>query len=99
MDVVERYQFYLNKLLNFKETSMASELFYNCALPSFGPKCRYKSHHSSLNAIIGCVMWFSFLYLHIPTCIHTHTDIHNDTSRIYRDSRLYQYEDRYTWMS
>ena len=38
IDLIERYQFYLNQL-NKKshETSLGSEVFYNCALPSFGP--------------------------------------------------------------
>ncbi|CAF4102331.1 unnamed protein product, partial [Rotaria sordida] len=58
MDIVERYQFYLNHLSILNQSSfMATQLFYNCTLPRFGPLCQYSldnyiSHNSSLYEII-----------------------------------------------
>ncbi|CAF3345369.1 unnamed protein product [Rotaria sp. Silwood2] len=57
MDAAEHYQFYLNQLLISNEASMATQVFYNCTPPSFGPMRRYtfdnyKSYHTSLNEII-----------------------------------------------
>ena len=58
MDVVERYQLYLNDLLfSNKSSSMSDQLFYNCTSPRFGSLCQYsldidESYYSSLNNII-----------------------------------------------
>jgi hypothetical protein len=59
MNVIERYQFYLNlmAIYNVSSSSLAAEVFYNCTLPRFGPQCQYsldayQSYHSSLNEII-----------------------------------------------
>jgi hypothetical protein len=60
MDVIERYQFYLNLRATSDQSSsssMAIQLFYNCTLLRFGPQCQYslymyESHHLSLNEII-----------------------------------------------
>jgi len=58
MDVIERYQSYLNQLSTSNDLpSMALELFFNCTSPRFGPFCQYSldmyaSHHASLNEII-----------------------------------------------
>ncbi len=41
MDTIESYQFYLNQLPNSKETSISNNIFHNCTLPNFGPKCQY----------------------------------------------------------
>ncbi|CAF0830570.1 unnamed protein product [Rotaria sordida] len=54
MDVVERYQLYLDEHLS----SMESQLFYNCTLPRFGSLCQYSldinqpDNSLSLNEII-----------------------------------------------
>jgi hypothetical protein len=58
MDVIERYQLYLNHLpISSKSSSMASQLFYNCTSPRFGPICQYsfddyEPDHLSLNEFI-----------------------------------------------
>ena len=58
IDVIERYQFYLNQLSTANHDALlASQPFYNCTSPRFGPLCQYsldiyESHHSSLNEII-----------------------------------------------
>ena len=56
IDVIERYQVYLNQI-STSNSSLSSELFYNCTSPRFGPLCQYSieaytSDHSSLNEII-----------------------------------------------
>jgi hypothetical protein len=57
IDLIEKYQVYLNQLSKSEETSLATKIFYNCTLPYFGPKCQYvlqdyKSHHLSLDEIV-----------------------------------------------
>ncbi|CAF3392918.1 unnamed protein product [Rotaria sp. Silwood2] len=57
IDVIERYQFYLNQLSTINDTSLAIKIFYNCTLPRFGSMCQYEiisyhQHHSSLYEII-----------------------------------------------
>ena len=57
IDIIERYQFYLNQLSTSNDSSLAKEIFYNCTMPRFGPKCQYElyyhySDHSSLYEII-----------------------------------------------
>ena len=57
MDVVEQYQFYLNQISTTNEISLASQVFYNCTSPSFGPFCQYsfdynQPHYSSLNELV-----------------------------------------------
>jgi hypothetical protein len=42
MNIVEDYQFYLNQLSTSIETSMGTELFYNCTPPRFGLLCQYE---------------------------------------------------------
>ncbi|CAF4178971.1 unnamed protein product, partial [Adineta steineri] len=57
IDIVERYQLYLNQFSTSNEfLSIAVPLFYNCTSPRFGPLCQYsldayEPHHSSLNEI------------------------------------------------
>ncbi|CAF1013120.1 unnamed protein product [Rotaria sp. Silwood1] len=59
LDIIERYQLYLNQRSISKTSSslIAMKLFYNCTLPRFGPLCQYsldsyEFRHSSLNEII-----------------------------------------------
>ena len=60
IDVIERYQLYLNQLkTDYPSRSMSSQLFYNCTWPRFGSFCQYSfdieqyGHHSSLNEMIS----------------------------------------------
>ena len=69
IDVIERYQFYLNQLTTkTNDSSLGGEFFYNCTLPRFGPLCQYElyyhdPHHSSLYEII----WnYYAIYGHYP---------------------------------
>ncbi|CAF1489278.1 unnamed protein product [Adineta ricciae] len=57
MDIIQRYQNYLDSLSDLTLESMGKEIFYNCTLPNFGPSCEYsllayKSHQSSLDQIV-----------------------------------------------
>jgi hypothetical protein len=38
IDLIEKYQFYLNQLSKSEIGSMTEEFFYNCSLPNFGPQ-------------------------------------------------------------
>ncbi|CAF1370564.1 unnamed protein product [Adineta steineri] len=59
IDLIEQYQYYLNRQSYFDSTSsLANQVFYNCTLPYFGSKCQYmfnnyNYNYSSLNEIIS----------------------------------------------
>ncbi|CAF2726603.1 unnamed protein product [Rotaria sp. Silwood2] len=42
IDLVERYQFYLNQLSTLNDKSLETQIFYNCTLPRFGSMCQYE---------------------------------------------------------
>ncbi|CAF0862040.1 unnamed protein product [Adineta ricciae] len=53
IDIIERYQRYLSQ----SDSSLESQVFYNCTSPTFGPFCQYSLdihgiRHSSLHEII-----------------------------------------------
>lgn len=53
IDLIEQYQVYLNH----RQPTLGSQIFYNCTLPYFGPRCQYVledqlSSHASLEDII-----------------------------------------------
>ncbi|UJR29703.1 hypothetical protein I4U23_017251 [Adineta vaga] len=57
IDIIERYQFYLNQLSITNSHFLGKEIFYNCTLPWFGPLCQYQfdyhhPNHTSLEHII-----------------------------------------------
>ena len=57
IDVIERYQSYLNQLATINDSSLGSQSYSNCTLPRFGPMCEYElynhdSEHSSLQEIL-----------------------------------------------
>jgi hypothetical protein len=45
IDLIENYQFYLNKF----DLSLSKEIFYNCTLPRFGPRCQYQFYSNNLS--------------------------------------------------
>ena len=51
VDLIERYQYYLNQLSNQNELHLlsAKDAFYNCTLPRFGPQCQYAFMHDILS--------------------------------------------------
>ncbi|CAF1660005.1 unnamed protein product [Didymodactylos carnosus] len=54
MDIIEKYQVYLDERLISNRSLMSAERYYNCTLPKFGPMCQYsfdnyQSDHVSLN--------------------------------------------------
>ena len=60
IDVIERYQFYLNQLSMANHSlSITTQFFYNCTSPRFGPFCQYSLeinydvNDSSLNKAIN----------------------------------------------
>ncbi|CAF2823515.1 unnamed protein product [Rotaria sp. Silwood2] len=86
MDVIERYQFYLNLLLTSNSLSslMAAHIFYNCTSPRFGPLCQYsldayKSHHLTLNEIIHEF----YLHEYEPITLTCYTHLQCDRGSIY----------------
>ncbi|CAF3712463.1 unnamed protein product [Adineta steineri] len=76
LDIVERYQLYLNQFSNSNEfLSMAMPLFYNCTSPRFGPLCQYsldayEPHHSSLNEIVSNFYFQKYLPTTLTCYIH-----------------------------
>ena len=42
IDIIERYQFYLNQLSTENDLSVSEEIYYNCTIPRFGPLCQYQ---------------------------------------------------------
>ena len=58
IDMIERYQFYLNQLSATNQSDwMGSQWFHNCTSPRFGPSCQYsletnEAQHSSLNKAV-----------------------------------------------
>ncbi|CAF4495349.1 unnamed protein product, partial [Rotaria sp. Silwood2] len=57
MDVVERYQFYLNQLSTSNDKSLETQVFYNCTFPRFGSMCQDEitynhKNYSSLHEVI-----------------------------------------------
>ncbi|CAF4082700.1 unnamed protein product, partial [Rotaria sordida] len=89
MDVVERYQFYLNHLSISNQSSfMATQLFYNCTLPRFGPLCQYSldtyiSPNSSLYEII--YDFYQHEYNPINLICYTHLECNRGPSSICLD--------------
>jgi hypothetical protein len=43
IDVIEDYQFYLNQLLTFNDSTLGKEIYYNFTLPKFGVVGNLKS--------------------------------------------------------
>ena len=41
IDLIERYQFYLNQPPPPIKTSLGTQFFYNCTWPQIGPFCKY----------------------------------------------------------
>jgi hypothetical protein len=57
IDIIERYQFYLNQLSTSNYLSLGTEVFYNCTMQRFGPMCQYQLYfhypfHLSLYDIV-----------------------------------------------
>ncbi len=49
IDLIENYQFYLNQLSIFNYSSLEKQIYYNCTLLRFGPKCQYEFDYFSRN--------------------------------------------------
>ncbi|CAF4588473.1 unnamed protein product [Rotaria sp. Silwood2] len=76
IDLVERYQFYLNLLLTSNAIPLEKQVFFNCTLPRFGSMCQYEiiyyhSNHSSLYEIIH-EYYRSYEYNPINLTCYTH---------------------------
>jgi hypothetical protein len=80
MDVIEQYQFYLDQLPKSEKTPMSTQIFYNCTLPNFGPKCQYvfsdhKTYHSSLDELIHDYYYYKKHQPILLTCyVHLQCD-------------------------
>ena len=73
IDLIEQYQHYLNQLAKSEQTSLGSEIFYNCTLPYFGLQCEYlledhQSYHSSLDEIVYDYYRYNRYYPTLLTC-------------------------------
>ncbi|CAF2569368.1 unnamed protein product [Rotaria sp. Silwood2] len=42
IDIVERYQFYLNQISTLNDKAVETQVFYNCTLPRFVSMCQYE---------------------------------------------------------
>jgi hypothetical protein len=61
IDLIEHYQFYLNQLSTVNQSSLSTNVFYNCTMT----KCQYELHyHSSLNEIVD---GFYIRFVYEPT--------------------------------
>ncbi|CAF0917709.1 unnamed protein product, partial [Rotaria sordida] len=89
MDVVERYQFYLNHIsISNQSFFMTTQWFYNCTLPRFGPLCQYSldnyiSHYSTLYEII--YDFYQHEYNPINLTCYTHLKCNRGSSSICLD--------------
>jgi hypothetical protein len=45
IDIIERYQYYLNQLSTENDSSLHKQIYYNCTLPRFGPMCQYQLYY------------------------------------------------------
>ena len=80
LDVVERYQFYLNQPEASKPTAMAMDTFYNCTIPYFGSQCQYtfKDYHSSYASLNEFVHHYYFYNRYEPTLFTCYTHLECD---------------------
>jgi hypothetical protein len=69
IDIIERYQFYLNQLSTSNGLSLAKEVFYNCTLPRFGPMCQYQLAYYDPNqsSLYNIIYDFYNIYRYDPT--------------------------------
>jgi hypothetical protein len=77
IDVVERYQFYLNQLLTSNDLSISMEAFYNCTLPRFGSMCQYEFdyHHPVHSSLYEIIDDFYHQYEYKPTNLTCYTHL------------------------
>ncbi|CAF1421215.1 unnamed protein product [Adineta steineri] len=79
LDVIERYQMYLNQLLTSNDSLlMGTQLYYNCTLPRFGPLCQYSldisTRYESSNNIINDFYMNSYKPTSLTCYIHLKCD-------------------------
>ena len=84
IDIIERYQFFLNQLSTSNDISLGKEIFYNCTIPRFGPMCQYdlyyyRSDHLSLRQLISDFYHISRYHPTDLTC-YTHLNCNRGTS-------------------
>ena len=60
MDLIERYQFFLNQLSTENDFSLSNELFFNCTLPRFGSECQYELSAYDSSKSTFYEMFFTF---------------------------------------
>jgi hypothetical protein len=75
IDLIERYQFYLNQLSTSNRSLSETDVFYNCTIQRFGPLCQYEfvylyPDQSSLYEIIDD---FYRTYEYNPTTLTCYT--------------------------
>ena len=77
IDIIERYQFYLHELSTSNNLLLKNENFYNCTMPTFGPKCQYQlySHYSDHSTIYDIVNNFYQTYGYHPTTLTCYTHL------------------------
>jgi hypothetical protein len=71
IDVIERYQFYLNQLSTSNDLSLETQIFYNCTWPRFGLMCQYEFYYNNPNlaSFQGIVRDFYNSYRSSPTTL------------------------------
>ena len=84
IDLIEKYQIYLNQLSTSEKSSFESETFYNCTWPYFGVRCEYvleyyQSSHSSLDEIVHDYYQYNVYEPTLLTC-YVHLECHRGPS-------------------
>ncbi|CAF2093176.1 unnamed protein product [Rotaria magnacalcarata] len=69
IDIVERYQFYLNQLSTSSSKSLDDQVYYNCTLPRFGSKCQYEIiyYHQDYISLDDIIEQYYHAYAYNPT--------------------------------
>ena len=77
IDLIERYQFYLNQLLISDDMSLGAEVYYNCTVPRFGPRCQYQLYyHARSHSFVHEILRdFYFIYGYRPTSLTCYTHL------------------------
>ncbi|CAF4625660.1 unnamed protein product, partial [Rotaria sp. Silwood2] len=77
IDVVERYQFYLNKLSTSNDIFLETQVFYNCTLPRFGSMCQYEItyYHQNLLSLDEIIHDYYRTYEYNPNNFTCYTQL------------------------
>ncbi|CAF4848680.1 unnamed protein product [Rotaria sp. Silwood1] len=77
IDIIERYQFYLDQLSASYDKSMETQVFYNCTLPRFGPMCQYEMivYEQNYMSLYDIIVGYYRAYGYRPTKLTCYTHL------------------------